>query len=95
MAVREKNGNLTKKIFRQVLEALEGKFKDRILGVEDVQDMVEEILIRNGCARVAKAYVLYRQKRTEAREAKKLLEVEKDELKLVSTLLGYWREDIY
>lgn len=82
LAVGEKNGDLAKKISCQVVEALEGKFKDRLLGVEDVQDMVEEILIRNGYARVAKAYILYRQKRTEVREAKKLLGVEKDELKL-------------
>ncbi|NOQ48602.1 MAG: adenosylcobalamin-dependent ribonucleoside-diphosphate reductase, partial [Methanococcoides sp.] len=82
LAVREKNGDLARKISRQVVEALEDKFKDRIPGVEDVQDIVEEILIRNGCAKVAKAYILYRQKRTEVREAKKLLGVEKDELKL-------------
>ncbi|MCM1986279.1 adenosylcobalamin-dependent ribonucleoside-diphosphate reductase [Methanococcoides seepicolus] len=82
LAVREKNGDLTSKISCQVVEALEDKFKDRIPGVEDVQDIVEEIIIRNGCAKVAKAYILYRQKRTDVREAKKLLGVEKDELKL-------------
>lgn len=82
LAVREKNGDLARKMSRQVVESLEDKFKDRILGVEDVQDIVEEILIRNGYAKVAKAYILYRQKRTDVREAKKLLGVEKDELKL-------------
>jgi len=70
------------KISCQVVEALEDKFKDRIPGVEDVQDIVEEIIIRNRYAKVAKAYILYRQKRTDVREAKKLLGVEKDELKL-------------
>ena len=64
LAVREKNGDLARKISRQVVEVLEDKFKDRIPGVEDVQDIVEEIIIRNRYAKVAKAYILYRQKRT-------------------------------
>jgi ribonucleoside-diphosphate reductase alpha chain len=38
--------------------------------VEEVQDLVENILIREGHAKTAKAYILYRQKRTEERERK-------------------------
>ena len=49
--------------------------------VEDIQDIVEEVLIKEGYGKVAKAYILYRQKRTEDREAKALLGV-KDDLKL-------------
>ena len=42
----------------------------KIPGVEDIQDIVEETLIKEGETRVAKAYILYRQKRKEIREAK-------------------------
>ena len=41
--------------------------------VEEVQDVVEKILIENGHARTAKAYILYRDKRTQIRTAKALL----------------------
>jgi len=56
-------------------------FKNKTPSVEDVQNIVEKILIKNGYAEVAKAYILYRQKRTEIRERKKLLGV-MDDLKL-------------
>ena len=36
--------------------------------VEEVQDMVERVLIENGHAKTAKAYILYRAERTRARE---------------------------
>ncbi|MHA1238018.1 MAG: adenosylcobalamin-dependent ribonucleoside-diphosphate reductase [Candidatus Odinarchaeia archaeon] len=65
-----------------VVKELEKRFGDkRIPHVEDVQDIVEYILIEEGHATTAKAYILYRQKRKEIREAKALLGV-KDELKL-------------
>ena len=54
---------------------------DEIPSVEQVQDIVEKILIENGRARTAKAYILYRQKRAEIRRVKALLGVV-DELKL-------------
>lgn len=38
-----------------------------IVGVEKVQDAVEVALMRRGYFQIAKAYILYRQKRTEAR----------------------------
>ncbi|KMT21419.1 anaerobic ribonucleoside-triphosphate reductase [Clostridium cylindrosporum] len=39
-------------------------------GVEDVQDAVEKVLIEEGHAKTAKAYILHRNKRTRYREAK-------------------------
>ncbi|MBN1180583.1 MAG: ribonucleoside triphosphate reductase [Anaerolineae bacterium] len=41
--------------------------------VEEVQDTVEEVLIKMGSPQVAKAYILYRQKHAEARTARKML----------------------
>lgn len=38
--------------------------------VEEVQDAVEKVLIENGHARTAKAYILYRDKRTRFRDGK-------------------------
>ena len=39
------------------------KYKDGIADVEGVQDIVEKVLIENGHAKTAKAYILYREKR--------------------------------
>ena len=41
-----------------------------IPAVEEVQDAVEKILIENGHAKTAKAYILYRDRRTRIREGK-------------------------
>ncbi len=40
---------------------------DMIPSVEDIQDIVEKVLIENGHARVAKAYILYRDERNRSR----------------------------
>lgn len=49
--------------------------------VEDVQDIVEKALIEKGHAMTAKAYILYRHKKSVEREVKGLMGV-KDDLKL-------------
>lgn len=38
--------------------------------VEDLQDIVESVLMENGHVKVARAYIIYRQKRSEVREAR-------------------------
>lgn len=53
--------------------------KDEIPDVEFVQDCVEKILIEDGHAKTAKAYILYRAKRTRYREAKtELMDIVKE-----------------
>ena len=42
--------------------------------VEDVQDMTEKILIEEGHAKVAKAFILYRQSHEELRDVKGLFD---------------------
>ncbi len=37
--------------------------------IEEIQDIVEKVLIENGHAKVAKAYILYREERTQRRQA--------------------------
>lgn len=41
---------------------------DKTPHVEEIQDMVEQVLMREGYARTAKAYILYRAERTRVRE---------------------------
>ena len=41
--------------------------------VEDIQDAVEEVLIKSGNPRVAKTYILYRQQRAEARNTQRMM----------------------
>jgi ribonucleoside-diphosphate reductase alpha chain len=81
MAVKTGDIDLARELSNKVVRILEENFKDKIPSVEDVQDVVEKVLINSGYAEVAKAYILYRQKRTELREAKKFLGVV-DDLKL-------------
>ena len=54
-----------------VLKLAEEKYAGEIPGVEDIQDIVEKVLIEEGHAKVAKAYIIYRQKRAELRELQK------------------------
>lgn len=48
---------------------LEKTFDGRVPGIEEIQDMVEKVLIETGHAKTAKAYILYREKRTRIRES--------------------------
>lgn len=80
-ATSTKDGRRAKALAKQVVAVLEAQFSGRVPSVEDVQDAVEQTLIKNGFASTAKAYILYRQRRMEEREAKRLLGV-RDELKL-------------
>ena len=70
-----------RQVTERVVQGLEERFASATPDVEDVQDAVEEALMGLGYAAAAKAYILYRQKHTEVREAKSLLGV-RDELKL-------------
>lgn len=45
-------------------------YSAQIPTVEDLQDIVEAVLMENGHIKVARAYIIYRQKRSEVREAK-------------------------
>ncbi|MBT9139928.1 MAG: Anaerobic ribonucleoside-triphosphate reductase [Dehalococcoidia bacterium] len=58
---------LTKQV---VVELTKLGYNGIIPDVEDVQDTVEKVLIENGHARTAKAYILYRDRRSRIREGK-------------------------
>ncbi|TDA34449.1 adenosylcobalamin-dependent ribonucleoside-diphosphate reductase [Candidatus Nezhaarchaeota archaeon WYZ-LMO8] len=77
----EGNYELAKKLSSEVVAFLNQKFSGKIPSVEEIQDVVEEVLIKHGLVNTAKAYILYRRWRTNIRETKRLLGVE-DDLKL-------------
>lgn len=80
-ATGRKDLDLAKSLGAEVVARVQAEHKLSIPGVEDVQDIVERVLMERGLAEVAKAYILYRHRRAEIREAKALMGVS-DELKL-------------
>jgi ribonucleoside-diphosphate reductase alpha chain len=64
-----------------VLQQLAGRYQGRVPGVEAIQDTIEKALMEGGYAAIARAYILYRQRRTDIRLAKSALGY-KDDLKL-------------
>ncbi|MEM2971107.1 MAG: ribonucleoside triphosphate reductase [Candidatus Bathyarchaeia archaeon] len=73
-AVGGKDRELAKKLSDQVVAELVRRFgEDGVPTVEEIQDVVEKILIENGHARTAKAYILYRKQHQDLRELAALL----------------------
>ena len=71
---RDEADRLADKVVKELEKEAEG-----IPTVEQLQDLVEKVLIEAGHAKTAKAYIVYRQKRAEARE-EKMRVLEKDYL---------------
>jgi ribonucleoside-diphosphate reductase alpha chain len=81
VAVGGEDRETAEKLADKVVEIVNENFAGGIPTVEDVQDTVEKVLIENGHAKTAKAYILYRQKRAILRELKaELLNVPVDEV---------------
>lgn len=80
-----KDFQLAEELRKQVVKVLEKRYPDKIPDIESVQDIVEKILIENGHARTAKAYILYRHKRKSAREMDALIGAT---IKMFSDYLG-------
>ena len=94
------------KLSGKVVDTIEKRFVETIPGVEDVQNVVEEVLIKEGHAKTAKAYILYRAKRAELRAAAAEAERSKDNEKAallhmfahkskLASLIGYDRLEAY
>ena len=60
-------------ICRQVVDLAGITYKDTTPTVEEIQDIVEKVLIENGHAKTAKAFILYREKRKSARDLNALV----------------------
>ena len=70
LAVGQDNMNRAETLTEKVLDYLEEELVGAIPTVEGIQDIVERVLIEAGHAKVAKSYILYRDKRTRIRDAK-------------------------
>ncbi len=83
-AVGEESRDEAVRCSNEVCETLLKKFHKRsIPAVEEIQDIVEEVLIRKGHVKTAKAYILYREQHARLRETKSLL------LDIKNTMDGY------
>ncbi|ABW19600.1 ribonucleoside triphosphate reductase [Alkaliphilus oremlandii] len=60
------------KLSKISIEILNETYGTGVPSVEDIQDIVEKVLIEEGHAKTAKAYILYRKKHEEIREIKNL-----------------------
>ncbi|MBR7142235.1 MAG: ribonucleoside triphosphate reductase [Clostridia bacterium] len=67
------NEELARNLAAQVVKKATQKYGEHTPDVEGIQDLVEKILIENGHARTAKAYILYREKRRNARQINALV----------------------
>jgi ribonucleoside-triphosphate reductase len=73
-AVGGKDREQAKRVSDQVMAELKNRFgEDGCPTVEEIQDIVEKMLIENGHAQTAKAYILYRKQHQDMRELAALL----------------------
>ncbi len=72
---------LADELATQVVKLVEARLSQTTPTVEQVQDIVEEVLMKRGHPNVAKAYILYRQQRADVRRLKGTIGV-RDDLKL-------------
>lgn len=80
-ATGQGDGEVEAGITERVVSAVVDRFGGHAPRVEDVQDIVEQALMEAGYPETAKAYILYRQERSEVRSVKRFIGVE-DDLKL-------------
>lgn len=74
-AVGGRDRRTAERLADEVTRILAEKFgPEGIPTVEEIQDIVEKVLIENGHAKTAKAYILYREQRAQARELRFLME---------------------
>ncbi|MCX7635153.1 MAG: ATP cone domain-containing protein, partial [Syntrophales bacterium] len=76
IATGEFDEKIARKLTIRVLNLAEKLFDDRIMGVEDVQDIVEEVLLSSPYRRTAKAYIIYRDQHARLREIANKMEVD-------------------
>ncbi len=71
-AVGGKNKDESKRLAKMVSNIADEAYGAGIPSVENIQDIVEKVLIEEGHAKTAKAYILYRKKHEELRDVKNL-----------------------
>ncbi len=80
----------SRRLARLVAEELDRGLGDKAPTVEEIQDAVEKVLIEAGHAKVAKNFILHRQRKSDLRETKEFIV---DSIKLVKDYVGKedWR----
>jgi len=69
LAVGGEDRFIAEELAAAVTDYLDNHYEGDAPGIEDIQDMVEKVLIETGHAKTAKAYILYRDRRNQARRA--------------------------
>ncbi len=90
-SVGGKDRKLAVDLSNKVIAVMEYQFSDKeVPTVEEIQDIVEKVLIKNGHAKTAKTYILYRHTHAKIRETK---EVMVDAINTISEYLNQtdWR----
>ncbi len=70
-ATGEFGADVAQQLSDDVVKILEQKFESDLPSVEQIQDLVETVLIKENWAKTAKAYILYRNERAQLRKQKK------------------------
>lgn len=78
------------KLTKIVVDILKETYRASIPCVEDIQDIVEKVLIEEGHAQTAKAFILYRKKHEEIREVRNLF-MDAEEMIEEYVSLDNWR----
>ncbi len=87
-AAGAKDFGLALYLAKNVEESIAQKFHpNSIPAVEEIQDIVEKVLIEQGHARIAKAYILYREQHRRLRSTKDLV------LDIANTMDGYLKKE--
>jgi len=76
IAVELGDGEKAESITREVVKILEEQFEQKIPSVEDAQDIVIQVLRKNGYEKVAEEYQDYRRKKEEIRQLRDTLGIE-------------------
>lgn len=76
MATGEFDFAIAKKLTIRVLNLAEKLFDNKIMTVEEIQDIVEEVLLSSPYRRTAKAYIIYRDQHARLREITNKMEVD-------------------
>ncbi len=73
VSVGGKDKEKAKSLSDEVVKIINAKYQeDHIPTVEEIQDIAEKVLIENGHAKTAKAYILYRERHKGIRETKEM-----------------------
>ncbi len=74
-AVGREDEKLSQELSDKVVKRLNNKFHFRsIPAIEEIQDVVEEVLMKQGLIKAVKSYIIYREQHTRLREMKKMID---------------------